>query len=180
MNLQTVLPRAVSAKSIVYGGLLILLGLAALAAPLVASVSVTIVLAWVLMFVGLTHAFSSLQAETPLSAARRVAVGLVYFVVGFLIVRNPLWGVTGLTVAVGAVLLVESVIDLTAYLYDEDRTTSTLLTAIVTLVLGLTIFNQLPFSSLWAVGTLVGVNLLIAGTAEMFATGVRPRTVRPD
>ncbi len=179
MYSQAVLSGDGSAKSIAWGVLLMLLGLVALAAPAATSVSFTIVLAWVLMLVGLTHMFSSWRARTLLSVARRIAVGLLYFAVGLLIQRNPVWGVTSLTVVIGAALLVESVIGLIAYLYDEDRTTSGLLSAIVTLTLGSMIINQWPSSSLWTIGTLVGVNLLVVGAAQTFLTGARHQTVRP-
>ena len=49
----------------------------------------------------------------------------------------------------------------------------TLLTAIVALALGAMIINGWPLSSVWAIGTVVGANLLVAGIAEMFAIGSR-------
>jgi uncharacterized membrane protein HdeD (DUF308 family) len=145
-----------------------LLGLAALAAPFATSLGFTVVLAWVLMLAGLTHVFSSWHAETLLAVARRIGVGLLYLCVGVVIQRNPLWGVAGLTMVVGAVVFADGVIGLATYFSEEDPATSGLLVTVVTLILGLMIMNQWPFSSLWTIGTLVGVNLLCAGAAQTF------------
>ena len=173
MDFQAQLPRATSAKSIAWGVLLILLGLAALTAPAATSVGFTVVLAWVLMLVGLTHVFSSWHAESLLAVTRRIAVGVLYFAVGILIYTHPLWGVTSLTMVIGAVMLADGVIGLVTYFCEEDRENSSVLSSVVTLLLGSMIINQWPSSSLWTIGTLVGVNLLIAGMAQTFASGAR-------
>src|SRR6266478_4921447 len=112
MDLQAALPRATSAKSMVWGVLLMLLGLAALAAPFATSLGFTVVLAWVLMLAGLTHVLSSWHAGTLLAVARRIGVGLLYLCVGVVIQRNPLWGVAGLTMVVGAVVFADGVVGL--------------------------------------------------------------------
>jgi uncharacterized membrane protein HdeD (DUF308 family) len=43
----------------------------------------------------------------------------------------------------------------------------------VALALGAMIINGWPFSSFWAIGTVVGANLLVAGIAETFSIGSR-------
>jgi uncharacterized membrane protein HdeD (DUF308 family) len=73
----------------------------------------------------------------------------------------------------GLVLMAEGVIGLIAYVSGDHRTGSALLTAIVALALGAMIINGWPLSSVWAIGTVVGANLLVAGMAEMFAIGSR-------
>ena len=98
--------------------------LAALAAPFATSLGFTVVLAWVLMLAGLTHVFSSWHAETLLAVARRIGVGLLYLCVGVVIQRNPLWGVAGLTMVVGAVVFADGVIGLATYFSEEDPATS--------------------------------------------------------
>ena len=62
-----------------------------------------------------------------------------------------------------------------AYVSGDHRTGSELLTAIVALALGAMIINGWPASSIWAIGTVVGANLLVVGIAEMFAIGSRHR-----
>jgi uncharacterized membrane protein HdeD (DUF308 family) len=125
------------------------------------------------MLGGLTHLLSLWYASTLLGAARSIAIGLLYFAAGLVLVRQPLWAVSSLTLVMGLVLMAEGVIGLIAYVSGDHRTGSALLTAIVALALGAMIINGWPLSSVWAIGTVVGANLLVAGMAEMFAIGSR-------
>jgi uncharacterized membrane protein HdeD (DUF308 family) len=113
------------------------------------------------------------HVSTLTGAARSIAIGLLYFAAGLVLVRQPMWAVTSLTLVIGLVFLAEGVIGLIAYISGDHRTGSTLLTAIVALALGAMIINGWPLSSVWAIGTVVGANLLVAGIAEMFAIGNR-------
>jgi uncharacterized membrane protein HdeD (DUF308 family) len=173
MEFQTAPSKGQVAMSVAKGILLVLLGLVALAAPGVTSVGFTYVLAWILMLGGLTHLLSLWYASTLLGAARSIAIGLLYFAAGLVLVRQPLWAVSSLTLVMGLVLMAEGVIGLIAYISGDHRTGSALLTAIVALALGAMIINGWPLSSVWAIGTVVGANLLVAGMAEMFAIGSR-------
>jgi uncharacterized membrane protein HdeD (DUF308 family) len=173
MEFQAAPSKAQVAMSVAKGILLVLLGLVALAAPGVTSVGFTFVLAWILMLGGLTHLLSLWYASTLLGAARSIAIGLLYFAAGLVLVRQPLWAVSSLTLVMGLVLMAEGVIGLIAYVSGDHRTGSALLTAIVALALGAMIINGWPLSSVWAIGTVVGANLLVAGMAEMFAIGSR-------
>jgi uncharacterized membrane protein HdeD (DUF308 family) len=173
MEFVTAPSKAQVAMSVAKGILLVLLGLAALAAPGVTSVGFALVLAWILMLGGLTHLLSLWYASTLLGAARSIVIGLLYFAAGLVLVRQPLWAVSSLTLVMGLVLMAEGVIGLIVYVSGDHRTGSELLTAIVALALGAMIINGWPLSSVWAIGTVVGANLLVAGIAEMFAIGSR-------
>jgi len=173
MEFQTAPSKAHVAMTVAKGILLVLLGLAALAAPGATAVGFTFVLAWILMLGGLTHLLSLWHASTLLGAARSIAIGLLYFAAGLVLLRQPAWAVTSLTMVMGLVLMAEGVIGLIAYVSGGYHTGSALLTAIVALALGAMIINGWPLSSVWAIGTVVGANLLVAGIAEMFAIGSR-------
>jgi uncharacterized membrane protein HdeD (DUF308 family) len=173
MEFQAAPSKAQVAMSVARGILLVLFGLAALAVPSATAVGFTLVLAWILMLGGLTHLLTLWHASTLLGAARSLAIGLLYFAAGLVLVRQPLWAVTSLTVVIGLVLLTEGVIGVIAYVSGDRRTGSDLLTAIVALALGAMIINGWPAISLWAIGTVVGVNLIVVGVAEMFAIGSR-------
>jgi uncharacterized membrane protein HdeD (DUF308 family) len=173
MEFQTAPSKAQVAMAVAKGIVLVLLGLVALAAPGATSVGFTLVLAWILMLAGLTHLLSLWHASTLFGAARSIAIGLLYFAAGLVLLRQPMWAVTSLTLVIGLVFLAEGVIGVIAYITGDHRTGSTLLTAIVAMALGAIIINGWPLSSVWAIGTVVGANLLVAGIAEMFAIGNR-------
>jgi uncharacterized membrane protein HdeD (DUF308 family) len=173
MEFQTAPSKAQVAMRVAKGIVLVLLGLAALAAPGATAVGFTFVLAWILMIGGLTHLLTLWHASTLLGATRSIAIGLLYFAAGLVLLRQPVWAVTSLTVVIGLVLLAEGVIGVIAYISGDHRTGSELLTAIVALALGAIVINGWPLSSVWAIGTVVGANLLVAGIAETFAIGSR-------
>jgi len=173
MEFQTAPSKAQVAMTVTKGILLVLLGLAALAAPGATAVGFTLVLAWILMLGGLAHLLSLWHASTLLGASRSIAIGLLYFAAGLVLMRQPMWAVTSLTLVIGLVLMTEGVIGLIAYISGGYRTGSALLTAIVALALGAMVINGWPLSSVWAIGTVVGANLLVAGIAETFSIGSR-------
>jgi uncharacterized membrane protein HdeD (DUF308 family) len=173
MEFQTAPSKAEVMMTVAKGIVLVLLGLVALAAPGATAVGFTLVLAWILMLGGLTHLLSLWHASTLLGAARSIAIGLLYFAAGLVLLRQPMWAVTSLTVVIGLVLMAEGVIGVIAYVVGDYRTGSALLTAIVALALGAMIINGWPLSSVWAIGTIVGANLIVAGIAETFAIGSR-------
>ena len=178
MELQTTPSKARIVMSVVRGIVLVLLGLAALAAPGATAVGFTLVLAWILMIGGLMHLFTLWHASTMLGAARGIAIGLLYFAAGLVLFIQPVWAVTSLTIVIGLVLLAEGVIGVIAYVSGDRRTGSELLTAIVALALGAMVINGWPLSSVWAIGTVVGANLIVAGVAETFSISRRHAELR--
>jgi len=167
MDIQVGLRRTPSAWSIAWAILLMVSGLAAVALPAAVSMSVTIILAWVLMFVGFIHLVSSWTAPTVSAVVWKILLGLLYVVAGITMHEHPVWGLASLTIVIGAVCLAEGVVGLMAFVVDGDRSVASLLTATLSFVLGLMIWNQWPFSSLWLVGTLVGINLFFAGVTDL-------------
>ena len=153
---------------------MLLLGVAALASPWVASLRATFVIGWLLIGAGIVHALSAWNAESAWSAVWKVLVGALYFFVGLSIQQHPTWGVMVLTLVVSAVLVTEGVIGVVAYslvpamdpAMDGDMVW-TLLSSIITVILGALIWLQWPSSSVWVIGTLLGVNLLMVGMTRV-------------
>jgi uncharacterized membrane protein HdeD (DUF308 family) len=170
MTFREAVEEAASWKSILWGILLVILGVAAIASPWAASLGATFVIGCLLIVVGIIHALSAWYAESVGSAVWKVLVGALYFFVGLAIYQHPAWGAAVLTVVVSAVLVTEGVIGVVAYsllpAMDGDMVW-TLLTSIATIILGALIWLQWPSSSVWAIGILLGINLLIVGTTRV-------------
>jgi uncharacterized membrane protein HdeD (DUF308 family) len=171
MDLQQSVHDTVSSKSIAWDAVLMLCGVVAVMAPQATSLSVTIVLAWVLISVGITHLLSSWHAAKALDVAHSLLVGFLYFFVGLAIQRHPLWALTSLTLIIGFALVAEAIVGLSVYFGQPDRPEPGALRSIVTLILGGMILNQWPFSSLSTIGFLVGLNFLFAGASHAMAAG---------
>ncbi len=168
--------RKASNWSILWGVLLIVLGVMAVGSPMIAAVAVNVVVAWLVVLAGVAHLALAFHARGAGSVIWRTLVGLAYVAFGVYLVAHPLIGVASLTLVLGSLFLVEGVLDIALFfqLRAIARAGWFLLDGIVTLLLGLMIYLQWPSSSAWAIGTLVGVSLIISGvTRVMMSLAVR-------
>ena len=168
--------RQASTLSVVWGVLLILLGMLAITSPFIAAVAVNIVIAWLIVLAGVVHFIVAFHKREAGSLIWRLLVGLAYVAFGFYLIARPVAGVASLTLVLASLFLVEGVLDIVMFFQARAARGSGwfLFDGIVTLLLGLMIYVQWPSSSAWAIGTLVGVSLIISGvTRVMLSFAVR-------
>ena len=167
---------------LVEGIILVLLGLLAIVIPPLATLGVTIVLGWVFLFsgvAGLITTFGARQAPgfwwSLLSAILAIAAGVVLLI-------SPVRGAVSLTFLLIAFFVIEGVITIMYALEHRRELTGQwgwmLFSGIVDLVLAVLIFAGLPGSAAWALGLLVGINMLFGGSA-MIAMAMHARGSDP-
>src|SRR5208337_2272166 len=90
----------------------------------------------------------------------------LYLEAGGYLLSRPALGASGLTLVLGIFLFAEGVTDVVAYFSTRKSGNSgwMLLDGVVTLILSFMIWNHWPLDSLWVVGTLVGVSMVMTGT----------------
>ncbi|HEV2103783.1 MAG TPA: HdeD family acid-resistance protein [Candidatus Acidoferrum sp.] len=149
--------------------LFILLGLFAIAEPWTAGLGVTLLVGWLLMVGAVAHFISAFKGHGARHLILQVVVGLVYLIGGLYFLTHTIMGVSTLTLLLSIVILAEGVLEVVAYfrLRNMHGASWLLLNGIVTLLLGGMIWAQWPSSSIWAIGTLVGVNLLMTGISRL-------------
>ena len=106
----------------------------------------------------------------------RVLVGLAYLFFGVYLIMHPALGVATLTLVLASLFLVEGILNIALFFQVRSIQGSgwLLIDGIITLLLGLMIYLQWPSSSAWAIGTLVGVSMIISGvTRVMLPLAVR-------
>jgi uncharacterized membrane protein HdeD (DUF308 family) len=171
--------RQASGWSILWGVSLIVLGMIAIGSPLLAAVAVNAVIGWLILFAGLVHIVVAFQAHRAGSLIWRLLVGLAYLFFGGYVISHPLLGVASLTLILASLFLVEGIFDIALFvrLRTVEGSAWFLIDGLVTLALGLMIYMQWPSSSAWAIGTLVGVSMIISGvTRVMLSLAVRKAT----
>jgi uncharacterized membrane protein HdeD (DUF308 family) len=92
------------------------------------------------------------------------------------LIGHPALGLAGLTLALAVFFCAEGVVDIIAWFSTRNGGGSgwMLLNGIIALGLGVMIWSRWPATSLWFVGTLVGISLFMAGmTRLMMALAVR-------
>jgi uncharacterized membrane protein HdeD (DUF308 family) len=105
-----------------------------------------------------------------------VLIGIAYILGGVYFLTHPLLALGTLTLLLGVIILTEAVFEFIAYFRTRGEGGSgwLLVNALITLLLGGLIWLHWPSSSVWAIGTLVGVNLLMTGISRlMFGLAVR-------
>lgn len=168
--------RQASTWSILWGVALILIGMIAIASPLLAAVAVNGLIAWLIVLAGVVHVIIAFHAHRAGSLVWRLLVGLAYLFFGAYLIVHPLLGVASLTLVLAALFLVEGVFDIGLFVRMRAMQGSSwvLIDGVVTLLLGLMIYMQWPGSSAWAIGTLVGASMIISGvTRVMISFAVR-------
>ena len=152
---------------LIEGILLVVFGLAAMIVPPAASLAVTILLGWLFLISGIAGlALTFWAREMPgfwwslISAALAVLAGLV-------LLAQPAQGALTLTIVVGAYFLAEGVATI-MYALEHRRELSgrwswMLIAGLMDLLIAAIIITGLPGSALWAIGLLVGINLLFGG-----------------
>ena len=94
----------------------------------------------------------------------RSLVGILYAVVGFMVVANPAATAISLTMLIAMFLLGEGIFRIvTALSVRYPNRGWMLLQGFVSLVLGIMIWRQWPVSGLWVIGLFVGIQMLFGG-----------------
>ncbi len=162
-------PRAGSTASILWGVVLVVLGVLAVGSPLLAAVAVESAIAWLIVFAGGVHIVLAFRSHGAGSMIWRLLVGLAYVAFGGYLLFRPLLGVASLTLLLAALFVIEGVLDL--ILYSKMRalhgSSWVLIDGVITLLLGLMIYMQWPSSALWAIGLLVGISMMISGLSRV-------------
>ena len=171
--------RRASTLSLLWGISLIVLGVLAVGSPMIAAVAVNAVISWLIVLAGVVHLAVAFQLREAGSVIWRVLVGLAYIFFGVYRIAHPTIGVASLTLVLGSLFLVEGIFDIALFFQVRSIRGSAwiLFDGIITLLLGLLIYLKWPSSSAWAIGTLVGVSMIVSGvTRLMVSVAVRKAT----
>ena len=149
--------------------LFIVLGLFAIIEPAVAGLAVALLVGWLLIFGGASHLIGAFKGGGAKQVIFQLLIGIIYLISGFYCLTHPLLAIGTLTLLLASVILVEGVLEIISYfrLKGEDASGWMLLNGIITLLLGGMIWFHWPSSSIWAIGILLGVNLLMTGMARL-------------
>ncbi|MGA8301166.1 MAG: DUF308 domain-containing protein [Terriglobales bacterium] len=165
-----------STVSILWGVSLIILGMLAVGMPFLAAVAVNVFVAWLIVLAGVLHLSVAFQKREAGSVIWRLLIGLAYVCFGGYLIAHPALGVASLTLVLASLFLIEGILNVALFFKVREVQGSSwfLFDGIITLLLGLLIYVQWPSSSAWAIGTLVGISMIISGiTRVMLSLTVR-------
>ena len=155
--------------SIALSILLIIAGFIGIVVPEISGLAVTLFIGWLLIISGVTHLIFAFKVHTARRIFWEVLLGIVYLVAGIYLIAHPGSGLESLTLILAFYLFFEGILEL--ILAFQLRPLSgwgwTLFDGIVTLILAFMIWRTWPYSTVWAIGTLVGISMLFSGFSRL-------------
>jgi uncharacterized membrane protein HdeD (DUF308 family) len=149
--------------------LFILLGVYAIVEPTIAAVGIARLAGWLLIAGAAAHLIATFRGGGSKRVLLQILSAVVFALAGLYLLMHPLIAISTLTAVLALAIAAAGVFDIVTYFRLHGRQASgwLLLNGIVALLLGGMIWVEWPSSSVWAIGTLVGVNLLVTGVTRL-------------
>ena len=163
---------------LIEGVVLVVLGATAVVLAPLATLAVTILFGWLFLVSGVIGLVSTLWMRGAPGFWWSLLSALLGIAVGALLLWAPLSAVLSLTFVLIAFFIVEGVVTI-MFALEHKRELSgqwgwMLVSGLIDLVLGAMLFAGLPSTAVWALGLLVGINMLFGGLALIaLAFGLR-------
>jgi uncharacterized membrane protein HdeD (DUF308 family) len=169
-RLQSAMSQTVKAhwKAFLFEGILLaVLGIAALILPPLASLAVAMVLGWMFLISGIGGLIVTYWARSTPGFWWSLISAALAVLAGMLLLARPMQAVLTLTIVLGAYFLAEGVATI-MYALEHRRELSgrwswLLISGLVDIAISFMVITGLPSSAEWAIGVLVGINLLFGG-----------------
>jgi uncharacterized membrane protein HdeD (DUF308 family) len=145
----------------------IAVGALAIGSPLVATLASAVFLGWLLLIAGSVQAVQAFRYRVWHGFFLHLAGALLYLLAGVLIVTRPAAGALTLTLILAIFFAVEGIsrVMLGMRVRGTPGATGLVIGGALGTVLGLLIWLEWPSSAVWAIGLLLGVNLVVNGIA---------------
>jgi uncharacterized membrane protein HdeD (DUF308 family) len=161
--------KGLTTASIGWAIAMILLGFLALCLPLAAGIGASIAVGWIIVFGGVLYGASAFAARGAGTFLWRLLAGIAYVIGGIYLALHPGLALASLTLAMALVFFFEGMMEIFAYFQARSSPGSgwVLFNGVITLVLAYLIWRPWPSSSVWAIGTILGINLIISGITRL-------------
>lgn len=147
------------------GWILLIAGFLALVSPFAAGVSITIVIGALLLVGGAAQIFVVFRAGSFGAGLLMAILGILTIVAGGYMLSQPLSALATLTLFLAGYFIALGIVETIAAFGAKPASGWgwILFDGIISLILGVMIWRQFPVSGIWAVGTLVGIRMIISG-----------------
>jgi uncharacterized membrane protein HdeD (DUF308 family) len=173
------------------GIILVLLGLLAIVVPPLATLAVTILVGWLFLISGIVGLVTTFWAKGAPGFWWSLVSAIIGIVAGVILLAWPISGTVSLTLVLIVFFIMEGVASI-MYGVDHRKEASSrsgwiIASGVIDLILAAIIFSGLPGSAAWAIGLLVGINMVFGGTSMIAMalaarggiTGSSPTTPTP-
>jgi len=157
--------KEVTGATIGWAVVMILLGIVAVVLPLATGMAVSVVVSWLIVFGGLAYLASAFASRNAGAFIWRMLIGVVYVIGGGYLAFHPGLALESLTFVLAVIFVMEGVLELITFFQFRSYSGSgwVLFDALITMSLAYMIARPWPSSSTWAIGTILGINLIFSG-----------------
>jgi uncharacterized membrane protein HdeD (DUF308 family) len=164
------------------GIILLILGILAIVLPPIATIAVEVLVGWLLLMSGIVGLIATLRMHGAPGFWWSLLSAVLGIVAGIVLLRWPLSGALSLTLILTVFLVLEGLVSI-LYALEHKRELSgrwgaMLFSGVIDLFLAGIIFAGLPGTAAWAIGLLIGVNLVFGGSA-LIAMALHARKATP-
>jgi uncharacterized membrane protein HdeD (DUF308 family) len=154
---------------LIEGIILVILGILAIVVPQVATLAVTILIGWLFLITGAVGLYTTFAMRGMPGFWWSLISAIISLAAGIVLLGWPVSGVLSLTFVLIAFFIIEGIATIMFAIDHRTQLSNRwgwmLFSGIIDLILAGLIFAGLPSSAAWAIGLLVGINLVFGGAA---------------
>ncbi len=176
--LSALVPRAIN-WSIALSVLLIIAGLFAICIPWISGIGITLFFGWAMILSGVTHFIFAFKTHTTGGLIWELIIGAIYLITGVYLILHPVEALFVLTLILACYLFFEAIVEFIQYFQLRPRHGAgwILVDGIITLILAVMIWRSWPASSVWVIGTLVGISMIFSGFSRLMLSLAAKRAI---
>lgn len=146
------------------GILLVILGTLGIGSAFVTTLATVVFIGSLMLIAGVAQIISAFSVKGWGGFFVDLLSGVLYAVTGFLVIQHPLAAITTLTLLIAMMLIFGGIFRIAlAVMVRFPNWSWMLLHGVITLALGISIWNKWPEDSLWVIGLFVGIDMLFNG-----------------
>lgn len=154
---------------LIEGIVLVVLGFGAIVIPAIAGLAATIWIGWLFVLGGVVGIVATLRARGAPGFGWALLSAILALLAGFLLLWNPMQGLLTLTYVLIAFFIIDG-ITMIMYAIEHRRELTgrwewLLFNGVIDLILAVIILTGMPGSAAWALGLLLGIDLVFGGAS---------------
>jgi uncharacterized membrane protein HdeD (DUF308 family) len=154
---------------LVEGIVLVLLGVLAVVIPPLATLAVAILIGWLFLISGVVGLVTTFRAKGAPGFWWSLVSAIIAIIAGLFLLVDPLSGTVSLTLVLIVFFVIEGVASIMYGIEHRREATGRggwmIVSGVIDLILAAIILTDLPGSAAWAIGLLVGINMVFGGTS---------------
>lgn len=159
---------------------MIVLGVIAITFPFLATIASTLLFGGIFIGAGIVQIIYAFQSKGAGKVVWKLILGLLYLLTGIFVAVNPLQGVLALTLVLGITIFIQGMIQVVLAFQLRHKSANwgwILASGLVGMICGIFVWSSFPFSALWLLGTLLGVDLIFDGIWMLLPHSEQPQFI---